>query len=133
MHIIALSGALRRASYNTALLRAAIAMAPFSPGGEFPEDGVPTLFIAGSADPRAGGQSQGVFESLPDSTPKLLFEVDQGGHEIGNDPGNADGEVGLFGLSWLEVFLVGDERYRPFLEQAPARASDFRASLGDGR
>jgi chromate reductase, NAD(P)H dehydrogenase (quinone) len=28
MHIIALSGALRRASYNTALLRAAIAMAP---------------------------------------------------------------------------------------------------------
>lgn len=28
MHIIALSGALRRASYNTALLRAAVAMAP---------------------------------------------------------------------------------------------------------
>ena len=123
------AGALRVAS-STPSLRAAIAMAPYSPGGEFPDDQVPTLFLAGSADPRAGGQSQGVFESLPETTPKMLFEAQDGRHEIGNDPQNADGEIGLYGLSWLEVFLVGDERYRQFLEATPTQASDFRASLG---
>jgi dienelactone hydrolase/predicted small lipoprotein YifL len=118
---------------STPALRAAIVLTPFSPGGEFPEDEVPTLFLAGSADPRAGGQSQGVFESLPESTPKLLFEIEDGDHEVGNDPRNAGGEVGLYGLSWLQVFLVGDERYRPFLEETPSQASDFRASLGRAR
>ena len=118
---------------STTSLRAAIAMTPFVPGSEFPEDDVPTLFLAGAADPRAGGQSQGVFESLPRSTPRMLFEIEDGDHEVGNDPRNADGEVGLYGLSWLEVFLVGDERYRQFLEETPSQASDFRASLGSAR
>ena len=36
----------------------------------------------------------------------MLFEVEGGPHEIGNDPANADGEIGRYGLSWLEVFLV---------------------------
>jgi dienelactone hydrolase len=118
---------------STPSLRAAIAMAPFVPGAEFPEDEVPTLFVAGAADPRAGGQSQGVFESLPASTPRMLFEVEGGDHQVGNDPQNGGGEVGLYGLSWLEVFLVGDERYRQFLEETPSQASDFRASLGSAR
>jgi dienelactone hydrolase len=113
---------------STPSLRAAIALAPFVPGSQFPADEVPTLFLAGAADPRAGGQSQGAFESLPDSTPSMLFEIEAGGHEIGNDPQNAGGEVGLYGLSWLEVFLVGDERYRQFLDEQPSTASDFRAS-----
>jgi dienelactone hydrolase len=118
------------AASSTPSLKAAIALAPYSPDGQFPDDQVPTLFLAGSADPRAGGQSQGVFESLPETTPKMLFEVQDGEHEIGNDPQNANGEIGLYGLSWLEVYLVGDERYRRFLEQAPTQASDFRARLG---
>ncbi|HWO09132.1 MAG TPA: hypothetical protein VNN80_06620 [Polyangiaceae bacterium] len=124
------AGVLRAAS-NTPALKAAITLAAFSPGGQFPDDQVPTLLLAGSADARAGGQSQGVFESLPDTTPRMLFEVQGGSHEVGNDPQNAEGEVGLYGLSWLEVFLVGDERYRQFLDEAPTQASDFRASLGD--
>jgi hypothetical protein len=49
---------------------------------------------------------------------------------IGNDPQNADGEIGRFGLSWLEVFLVGDQRYRPFLVERPTQASDFQSNLG---
>jgi len=125
--------AVLRVASSTPSLRAAIVMAPFVPGAEFPDDDVPTLFLAGAADPRAGGQSQGVFESLPGSTPRMLFEIEDGDHEVGNDPQNANGEVGLYGLSWLEVFLVGDERYRSFLEETPGQASDFRASLGSTR
>jgi dienelactone hydrolase len=117
------------ATSSTPSLKAAITLAAFSPGGQFPNDQVPTLFLAGSADPNAGGQSQGIFASLPATTPKMLFEVEGGPHEIGNDPTNADGEVGRYGLSWLEVFLVGDDRYRQFLEEAPASASDFQQNL----
>ena len=90
---------------------------------------MPTLFLAGSADRNAGGQSQGMFASLPATTPKLLFEVRDGPHEIGNDPQNADGEIGRLGLSWLEVFLVGDGRYRQFLAERPTQASDFQSNL----
>jgi len=122
-------GGVLSAASRTPSLKAAITMAAFGPGAQFPNNQVPTLFLAGSADPNAGGQSQGMFASLPDSTPKMLFEVRGGPHEIGNDPANANGEIGRYGLSWLEVFLVGDERYRQFLEEAPTQASDFRENL----
>ena len=122
-------GGVLSAASSTPSLKAAITMAAFGPGAQFPNDQVPTLFLAGSADPNAGGQSQGMFQSLPDTTPKMLFEVEGGPHEIGNDPANANGEIGRYGLSWLEVFLVGDDRYRQFLEQTPTQASDFQANL----
>jgi dienelactone hydrolase len=121
------------AASNTPSLKAAITMAAWSPDDEFSDDEVPTLLLAGKADEVAGGQSQGFFASLPSTTPKMLFEVADGDHEIGNDPENADGEVGRYGLSWLEVFLVGDERYRQFLEETPSHASDFRQSLSSPR
>jgi hypothetical protein len=34
-----------------------------------------------------------------------------------------------YGLSWLKVFLEGDERYRQFLLETPSRESDFRDNL----
>jgi len=117
------------AASSTPSLKAAITMAAYGPGAQYPQDQVPTLFLAGSADPNAGGQSQGMFASLPGTTPKMLFEVQGGPHEVGNDPQNANGEIGRYGLSWLEVFLVGDDRYRQFLSETPSQASDFRQSL----
>jgi dienelactone hydrolase len=121
------------AASSTPSLKAAITMAAFSPGGQFANNQVPTLFLAGSADPNAGGQSQGLFASLPDTTPKMLFEVLGGPHEVGNDPQNANGEIGRYGLSWLEVFLVGDDRYRPFLEETPTQASDFQQNIAESQ
>ena len=117
------------AASSTPSLKAAITMAAYGPGAQYPQDQVPTLFLAGSADRNAGGQSQGMFASLPSTTPKMLFEVQGGPHEIGNDPQNANGEIGRYGLSWLEVFLVGDDRYRQFLSETPTQASDFQQSL----
>lgn len=110
-------------------LAAAITLAAWSPGATFEENTVPTLLLAGGADILAGGQSQGFFESIPSSTPKMLFEVAVGLHDVANSPGNADGEVGLYGLSWLKVFLERDERYRRLLLQRPMSESDFRSNL----
>jgi dienelactone hydrolase len=110
-------------------LRAAVSFAAWSPGVQFRDNRVPALLLAGSADGLAGGQSQGFFESMPATTPKMLFEVAGGPHDIANDPRSAAGEIGRYGLSWLKVFLEGDERFRPFLLQTPSRQSDFRSNL----
>jgi dienelactone hydrolase len=117
------------AANETPELRAAVSFAAWSPGARFTDNQVPTLMLAGSADGLAGGQSQGFFESMPEATPKMLFEVAGGPHDIANDPRSADGEIGRYGLSWLKVFLEGDERYRQFLLEAPSRQSDFRSNL----
>lgn len=110
-------------------LRAAVSLAAWSPGVQFSDNEVPTLLLAGSADPLAGGQSQGFFASIPEETPKMLFEVAGGAHDIANNPASADGEIGRYGLSWLKVFLEGDERYRQFLLETPSRQSDFQENL----
>lgn len=117
------------AASETPELRAAVSFAAWSPGARFDDNRVPTLMLAGSADGLAGGQSQGFFESMPETTPKMLFEVAGGPHDIANDPRSADGEIGRYGLSWLKVFLEGDERYRQFLLETPSRQSDFRSNL----
>jgi dienelactone hydrolase len=117
------------AAQRTPALKAAVSMAAWSPGVRFSTNTVPTLMLAGSADGLAGGQSQGFFTSMPEDTPKMLVEIRGGPHDIANDPKNSGGTIGRFGLSWLEVFLVGDERYRQFLGEAPAQASDFRENL----
>lgn len=110
-------------------IRAAITMAAWSPGQRFSADQVPTLLFAGSADNVAGGQSQGFFDSIPPSTPKMLYEVEGGSHSVANSPSGGAGEVGRYGLAWLKVFLESDERFRQFLLQDPTRESEFRENL----
>jgi hypothetical protein len=110
-------------------LKAAIAMCSWSPGGRYSSNRVPTLLFASAGDPLAGGQSQGFYDSIPDATPKILFEWGLGDHLLANAPMGAGGQVGRFALSWLKVFLEDDERYRPFLEVACDGCTDFQRSL----
>ncbi len=117
------------ASSDTPSLKAAITLAAWSPGVRFSQEQVPVLLFAGSSDAIAGGQSQSFFTSIPESTPKMLFEVRGGSHSVANSPSGGNGEVGRYGLSWLKVFLEGDERYRPFFLQDPTQDSDFRQNL----
>jgi hypothetical protein len=117
------------ASERTPELKAAIAMCSWSPGRRFSSGRVPTLLFASAGDPLAGGQSQGFYRSIPESTPKMLFEWGLGDHLMANAPTGATGQVGRFGLSWLKVFLEGDERYRPFLETECDGCTDFQTNL----
>jgi dienelactone hydrolase len=92
---------------------------------------VPTLMLAGSADTEilGLGMSQPVYEAIPESTPKILYEVEGASHfDIAPETG---GDMfGLYGLSWQKVFLEGDMRYRKFLLlPKPANASDFRSNV----
>lgn len=110
-------------------LKAGISLCGWSPGSKFTTTKVPALLIASQGDPLAGGQSQGFYDSIPSPTPKMIFETPGGNHNVGNDPANLSGEIGRYGLSWLKVFLEGDERYRQFITVKPvATTTDFRSA-----
>lgn len=95
-------------------LRAAMSFAAWGPrGGGM--NSVPVLMFEATADFLAAGMSDGYFRDVPDSVPKMLFEVQGSSHNVANSPSNHDGVIGRYGLSWLKVFLEGDERYRQFL------------------
>jgi dienelactone hydrolase len=118
------------AAEKTPSLKAAISLCGWNPDYKYSKVTVPSMMIAATpTDFLAGGQSQGFYDSIPNSTPKVLFEINNAGHWEANNPANQAGTVGLFGLSFLKVFLEGDERYRPFLKQKPAQAADFRQNL----
>jgi len=113
----------------TPTLKAAISLCGWNPGGWYPDLTVPALMFASLGDPLAGGQSQGFYESIPESTPKMLIEAGIGDHFVANNPANLSGMIGLYGLSWMKVFLQGDERYRQFLLQMPQGTTDYASNV----
>jgi dienelactone hydrolase len=99
--------------------------------GQFTKVTVPTLMLAGSADTAilGLGMSQPVYEAIPETTPKMLYEVDGASH-FDIQPTVGGGLFGLYGLSWHKVYLEGDMRYYKFLTgPKPANASDFRTNV----
>lgn len=99
--------------------------------GPLRELSVPTLLLAGTADTAilGLGMSQPVYDIIPESTPKLLYEVAGADHFDFNDPAFAEGIPARYALSWQKVYLEGDMRYYPFLLEDGANASDFRSNL----
>jgi len=117
------------AANKTPTLKAAISMCGWNPGGSYGQMKVPSLMFAATSDPLAGGQSQGFYRSIPEQTPKLLFEVQGGSHNIANNPSSLSGKIGLFGLSWLKLHLSGDRRYQEFLVTKPAGLATFQTNV----
>jgi dienelactone hydrolase len=100
-------------------LKAAIGLCPWNPGGTYPMDTVPTLFFDGTSDTLVPpSQATGEYMSIPATTHKVYAEFQGGSHFVANTPlGTAatDKVVARIGLSWLEVYLVGDMRYQQFI------------------
>jgi len=117
-------------------LKSAISLAGHiatQPGGptQLSKITVPTLLLAGSADTSILGlaMSQPVYDTIPESTPKILYEVSGASH-FDIQPAIGGNLFGMYGLSWQKVFLEGDERYRQFLLlPKPDNASDFRSNV----
>jgi dienelactone hydrolase len=98
---------------------------------QFTKITVPTLLLAGDADDAILGlaMSQPVYEAIPESTPKILYEI-AGASHFDIQPMTGGGLFGLYGLSWQKVFLEGDMRFKKFLLlPEPANASDFRSNV----
>jgi len=105
------------AASQTPSLKAAIGLCAWGPSGGS-QNKVPVLMFEGTADVLAASMSDGYYGQVPASVPKMLFEVSGADHFYANDPASQAGIVGLYGLSWMKVFLEGDMRYKQFLTAA---------------
>lgn len=94
---------------------------------------VPTIMFAGETDPEILGgnmQSQQAYEQIPETTPKILYEMAGLGHFAwGNPTGTNMGALGRYGLAFQKLFLEGDQRYKPLLLVEGPGASDWRSTL----
>jgi dienelactone hydrolase len=93
---------------------------------------VPTMLCAGEVDTPilGGGMSQPVYDAIPASTPKLLYEITGGDHYICNTPASAGKALGRYGLSWEKLYLEGDTRYKKFLlEKMPMATASSKTNL----
>lgn len=111
-------------------LKATISLCGWNPGYPYSKIKAPALMFASLGDPLAGGQSQGFYRSIPDTTPKMLIEIGAGDHFVANNPASTSGTVGRYGLAWLKVYLEGDERYKKFLLEKPeVPTTDFQSNV----
>jgi dienelactone hydrolase len=122
-------GALLAAAEDSSL-KAAVAICPWNLFA-FPYAGVkvPSMLFGGDADILAGGMPNEFYHAMPARTPKVLFDLSGGDHWYATTPTGHWGAVGRFGLSFLKVFLDGDERYRKFLKVEPADMNEFANNL----
>jgi hypothetical protein len=82
---------------------------------------VPTLIIAGQSDFIAPVASHAwpFYGTIPSSTHKAYMEIANGDHFIANTGTPYAAIVGRYGISWLKLYVDGDERYREFIYGAP--------------
>jgi hypothetical protein len=55
------------------------------------------------------------YNTTPNTTDKLLFEIENGDHYVANSPNGGGGSVGQVALSWLKLYVEGNDCYCPLL------------------
>lgn len=92
---------------------------------------VPLLIFTGEQDGIAPPASHAYvhYDYTPESTNKLLFEIDNAGHSVANDPIGGEEYVGKIALSWLQQYLIGDSCYCPLVLDAPPIASSYMTNV----
>lgn len=92
---------------------------------------VPAMFLSSQYDQIAppSTHTDVHYAYMPETTPKLLYEISFGTHITANYPSGSNGDIGRMGLSWLKVYLENDMDYRPFLFSVPNSASNYETNL----
>jgi dienelactone hydrolase len=124
-HSFGAAGALYAADGNTsARIKGVVALNPVPQGPLFPNVSVPSLIMGGSGDPYiTDDYLQQEYDSIPATTSKLLADFKNSAefdsmHAIALTPlgtHTTDPVVARLVLSFLEVYLYSDIRYKAFL------------------
>lgn len=77
------------------------------------------------------------YNETPSTTDKVLYEIESGNHSVANTPNGANGAVGQIALSWLKLYVEGNDCYCSLLTDSlllnPPTASnieqDFECEL----
>ena len=98
---------------------------------EFVEHSVPSLIFAGEVEVNEltayeGMLGQDVYDNMPDSTPKIMFEGAGSGHGFAAYP---YGEVSQYALNWLKYQVLNDDSIGESLLQYPSLASQYLTNI----
>jgi hypothetical protein len=94
-------------------LKAAVALAPFSPSQDMSTDHVPTLVIGGQDDTVVTpSYLSGLYATMPASTQSDFAQIAGASHVYYTQPNNV--EMKLI-IPWLKLFVDSDTRYEQFL------------------
>ena len=69
------------------------------------------------------------YNYTPESTTKMLFELEGGNHGTGLNPYSGSGELGEKAIDWLNYHLLDDLDYCDTLLNIPSSASQFYTNL----
>ena len=128
------AGALLATGLGNSHIAAAVGLSPVSSSeNPYGADKIPTLMISAVADPYLSNFPQ-QYDTIPSTTTKLLANFKQNTaewesmHAVALTPlgtHSTDREVARLALSFLEVYLHGDMRYKAFLIEDPANMANF--------
>ena len=94
-------------------LRAAVAMAPFSPSQNMSTDTVPTLVIGGQNDTVVTpSYLSGLYATMPASTQSDFAQIAGADHVYYTHPNSVEMRILI---PWLKIFVDQDTRYTQFL------------------
>tara|TARA_Y100001970_G_scaffold265400_1_gene352943 strand:- start:507 stop:1649 length:1143 start_codon:yes stop_codon:yes gene_type:complete len=102
---------------------------------EFLEHEIPTLVIAGEnelddlSNDYAGLIGQDIYLNTPETTMKILYEIEDGGHSSAESP---TGYIGNKTLEWVQYLLMGNESFCDSLLVSPENASQYLTTLQCG-
>jgi dienelactone hydrolase len=95
----------------------------------------PVLIFSGEDDTVAPPSQHATnhYNVTPNTTEKLLFEIENGDHSVANTPNGGDGAVGRIALSWLKLYVEDNDCYCPLLTNSllnnPASASYVETNI----
>jgi dienelactone hydrolase len=127
-------GAQLAATIDTTL-KAVVALCPWLDNGQIsPSDlnhPVPLLIFSGEIDLTAppADHADIHYSYTPQTTDKLLYEIDNAGHLVANSPTGGQDAVGKIALAWLKKYLIGDNCYCPLLLDTPSTASTYLTNV----
>jgi hypothetical protein len=131
-------GGAQRAAVLDNSIAAVVALCPYLNNAQLNHQS-PLLIFSGENDTVAPPSQHADihYNTTPNSTNKLLFEVANGNHSVANSPIGGNGSVGRIALSWLKLYLEDNDCYCPLLANTllvnPPAASkvdqDFQCTL----
>ena len=91
----------------------------------------PVLIFSGQIDiiSPPGVHANVHYNFTPQSTDKLIYEIEFASHLVANGPEGGNGEVGRIALSWLKKYLIEDDCYCPLLLDTPNNASYYMTNV----
>ena len=128
-------GGAQLAAAADSTIEAVVALTPWLNSNQLsPSDlnhSVPLLIFSGELDPTAPPSIHANihYDYTPETTNKLIFEIDNGNHSVANTPTGGQDDVGKIALSWLKQYLIGDSCYCPFLIDTPSTSSNYMTTV----